>query len=221
MNDKKLNNQVKINAEIEYHISQNISDAIDKVLNNINERNPVKLRDFTPQVLVQNGIKDLPMYENPSHIRKNILTDTEAKKLGLSVTAKDHYHGLGKELYIKSIDSLDNPRVIFKNKDNKNYLILTVIKDKRNNNIIVPIEIEIKTDVNKVSIDVNRVKSVYGYDRKSPDLNQYIKYNIKNNSLTKIYEQKKQSTNITSQSAFSINNVSQSNNNVNVDTSIK
>ena len=39
--------------------------------------------------------------------------------------------------------------------------------------------------------------------------------------LTKIYEQKKQSTNITSQSAFSINNVSQSNKNVNIDTSIK
>ena len=64
----------------------------------------------------------------------------------------------------------------------------------------------------KVSIDVNPVKSIYGYDRKNPNLNQYIKYNIKNKSLTKIYEQKKQSTNIASQSAFSINNISQSNN---------
>ena len=124
-------------------------------------------------------------------------------------------------MYIKAIDSLDNPRVIFKNKDNKNYLILTLIKDKSNNNIIVPIEIETKTDVNKVSIDVNRVKSVYGYDRKNPDLNQYIKYNIKNNSLTKIYEQKKQSTNITSQSAFSNNNVPQSPKKVNTGTSTK
>ena len=215
------NNEAKISTETEYHVSKNISDDIDKVLNDINERTPVKLRDFTPQVLVQNGIKDLPMYENPSHIRKNILTDKEAQNLGLTVTPKDHYHGLGKELYIKAIDSLDNPRVIFKNKDNKNYLILSVIKDNNKNNIIVPIEIETKTDVNKVSIDVNRVKSVYGYDRTNPDLNQYIKYNIKNKGLTKIYEQKKQSTNITSQSAFSANNVSQSNTNVKSNTSTK
>ena len=117
-------------------------------------------------------------------------------------------------MYIKALKSLDNPRVIFKSKDNKNYLILTLIKNKKNNNIIVPIEIETKTDVNKVSIDINRVKSIYGYDRKNPDLNQYIKYNIRKKSLTKIYEQKKQSTNIASQSAFSMNNISQSNNSV-------
>ena len=73
-------------------ISQNISKDIDNVLNNINERTPVKLRDYTPQVLVKNGIKNLPMYENPSHIRKNILTIKEAQNLGLIVNPKDHYH---------------------------------------------------------------------------------------------------------------------------------
>ena len=62
---------------------------------------------------------------------KNILTIKEAKNLGLAVNSKDHYHGLGKGLYIKALESLDNPRVIFKNKENKNYLILTVIKDKK------------------------------------------------------------------------------------------
>lgn len=118
---------------------------------------------------------------------------------------------MGKETYIEAIDSLDNPRVVFKNKNNKDYLILTIVKDKNNNNIIVPIEIETDTTVNRLSIDMNRIKSVYGYNRVDPDLNQYIKYNIKNNSLTKIYEQKKQSTNITSQSAFSVNNISDSN----------
>lgn len=118
---------------------------------------------------------------------------------------------MGKETYIEAIDSLDNPRVVFKNKNNKDYLILTIVKDKNNNNIIVPIEIETDTTVNRLSIDMNRIKSVYGYNRVDPDLNQYIKYNKKNNSLTKIYEQKKQSTNITSQSAFSVNNISDSN----------
>ncbi|HIU22947.1 MAG TPA: hypothetical protein IAD49_05140 [Candidatus Fimihabitans intestinipullorum] len=114
-----------------FHINQNLSKNIDNVLTNIKERNPVKLRDYTPEILVKNGVKNLPMYENPSHIRKKILTETEATKSGLVVNSKDHYHGLGKEVYTKAIDSLDNPRAIFKNNNNGDYLILTIIKDKK------------------------------------------------------------------------------------------
>lgn len=169
----------------------NLSKRIDNVLKNINERNPVRLRDYTPQILVENGIKDLPMYENPSHIRKNILTKKEAQKLGLATSIRNHYHGLGKELYIKIINSLDSPRVIFKNKNNKDYLILTTVKDNNNSNIIVPIEIETITKINIFNIDINRIKTVYGYDRKDPDLNKYIKNNIKLGRFTKIYEQKR------------------------------
>ena len=167
--------------------SLNLSKRIDNVIKNINERNPVRLRDYTPQVLVENGVKDLPMYENPSHIRKNILTEQEARKLGLSVRKNDHYHVLGKKLYVKVINSLDNPRVIFKNKTNKDYLILTTLKDKNNNNIIVPIELETVTDINKLRIYTNRIKSVYG----KTNLNNYIKKNINQNEFVKIYEQKK------------------------------
>lgn len=169
----------------------NLSKRIDNVLKNINERNPVKLRNYTPQILVENGVKDLPMYENPSHIRKNILTKEEAQKLGLATSIRNHYHGLGKELYIKIINSLDSPRVIFKNKNNKDYLILTTVKDNNNSNIIVPIEIETITKINIFNIDINRIKTVYGYDRKDPDLNKYIKNNIKLGRFTKIYEQKR------------------------------
>ena len=169
----------------------NLSKRIDNVLKNINERNPVRLRDYTPQVLVENGVKDLPMYENPSHIRKNILTKKEAQKLVLATSIRNHYHGLGKELYIKIINSLDSPRVIFKNKNNKDYLILTTVKDNNNSNIIVPIEIETITKINIFNIDINRIKTVYGYDRKDPDLNKYIKNNIKLGRFTKIYEQKR------------------------------
>lgn len=42
-------------------------------------------------------------------------------------------------------------------------------------------------------IDINRIKSVYGYKTiNNINLNDYIKYNIKNNNFTKIYEQKKE-----------------------------
>ncbi len=205
------------NESTKYHISNNLSNDIDNILTNINERNPVRVRDYTPSVLVNNGIKDLPMYENPSHIRKNILTESEALKLGLSINSRDNYHGLGKETYIKAIDSLDDPRVIFKNKNNsKEYLILTVVKDKQNNNIVVPIEIETDTTVNRVKIDINRVKSVYGFEnRNNIDLNDYIKYNIRNNNFEKIYEKKIDQGTGFSTAARSNNSISSSDEDVN------
>lgn len=203
----------------EYHTNSDIINNIDKVLNNIKERTPVRLRDYTPDILVQNGVKDLPMYENPSHIRKNILTENEARKLGLSINKNDHYHGLGKELYIKAIDSLDNPRVIFKRNNSNNYLILTTLKDNNGNNIVVPIEVETSTSVNNITIDVNRLKSVYGYERVNPNLDKYIKDNIKSSEFTKIYEQKKKpSTGKIPQSTSTANNIPQSSNNVNSNT---
>ena len=195
-------------------------EDIDNVLCDINTRNPVKLRDYTPDVLVKNGVKNLPMYENPAHIRKNILTRQEARKLGLVINHKDHYHGLGKELYIKAINSLDNPRVVFKNKIfNNEFLILTMIKDSNNNNIIVPIEVDTKTKIDNVLININRVKTVYGYDREYPNLNKYIKDNLNTSKLEKIYEKKNPSTNITSQLDSSIPNIPQFDNNVNCDIS--
>lgn len=169
----------------------NLENDIDKVLCDINVREPVRLKNYTPDILVKNGVKNLPMYENPAHVRKNILTIQEARKLGLKINSKDHYHGLGKELYIKAIDSLDNPRAIFKSKIyNNQFLILTMIKDDNDNNIIIPIEVEAKTKVNNLLIDINRVKTIYGYNRKYPDLNKYIKDNINANKLEKIYEKR-------------------------------
>ena len=57
--------------------------------------------------------------------------------------------------------------------------------------IIVPIGIDTKTKINNLMIDINRAKTIYGYNRKNPDLNKYIKDNINANKLEKIYEQKK------------------------------
>ena len=209
---EQARNTENVTGGTQYHISDNLSNDIDNVLTNINERNPVKLRDYTPTALVQNGVKDLPMYENPSHIRKNVLTENEARNLGLQVNKNDHYHGLGKDIYIKAIDSLDDPRVVLKYKNRPNeYIILTVVKDNNNNNIIVPIEVTTETYVNNVKIDINRIKSVYGYDRAEPDLNKYIKDNIKNNNLEKIYEKKKPSAGKTTQST--------SNNSINLNDS--
>ncbi len=51
-----MNNKINNLNNNHYHISQNLSNDIDNVLNNTKERNPVKLRDYTPDVLIQNSI---------------------------------------------------------------------------------------------------------------------------------------------------------------------
>lgn len=214
---KTINNKDPFTNNISqlYNDVNYVEKNIDNVLKNINERNPVKLRNHTPKILVQNGVRDLPMYENPSHIRKNILTKVEAQKLGIQINKNDNYHGLGKEIYMKSVRSLDNPRAIFKNNKTGDYIILTTIKDSNNNTIIVPIEIETTTSHN-LNIDINRIKSIYGYDRQNPNLNKYIKDNINSNKFTKIFGQKKnKSTGKIPQSSSLENNISRSDNNVN------
>ena len=77
-------------------------------------------------------------------------------------------------------------------KENKNneFLILTMIKDIHNNNIIIPIEAETTTSVNNMMIDINRIKTIYGYNRTQPNLNKYIKDNLSSKKIEKIYEQK-------------------------------
>lgn len=178
--------------EIVIKNQKDLNCRIDEILNNIYERKPVLLREHTPQILINLGVKDLPMYENPSHIRKNILTRNEAKKIGLKIRYNDHYHGLGKDIFLKVLDSLDSPRVIFKCKNKNDYIILTNIKDLNKDNIIVPIEINSKTRMDNLSLTINRIKTIYGYDKNIKDLNLYIKSNIKNNNFSKIYEQKKE-----------------------------
>ena len=165
--------------------SVNVSDDIDDVLSNPNRKQPVKLRDNTPEALVGLGIKDLPMYENPSHVRNNILTESEAKNAGVFRNG-DNYHGLGKDVFMEAIDGLDVPRAVFKRNDGSNdFLILTSAKDGNGNTVIVPVQIQTTTNANYMDIDTNRVKTVFGYDDKA-GLNQYIKNNIKKGEFTKI-----------------------------------
>ena len=47
------NGNNKLNNTENYHVSESLSANIDNILNNIQERNPVKLRDYTPSTLVK------------------------------------------------------------------------------------------------------------------------------------------------------------------------
>ena len=166
---------------IKYHISENFSNEIDEVLNGTyKSNNQVKARDYTPQVLVENGVSDLPMLMTAKHVKSTIYSINEAQNLGLP-TKNVNYHALGKERLLNVIDSLDNPLEIYKtSKDN--YLVITEILDDNGRNVVVPIKIDGKGTYNDVYIDENQIKSAYGRN----NLEKYLK----NNNFEKIYTKK-------------------------------
>ena len=220
--DAYYSNRSNLN-KIEYHLSENALNEVNDALNNPNTdiNSMVKLRDFTPEQLVSVGVSDLPMLVRKGHLRENILTSSEAKNKGYSTKGK-HYHGLGIETYMNAIDSLDNPIAVYQYTDKGNYskdnfIVLTEVKDSDNNNIIVPIEIHKRGQYNKVEIDINKIKTTYGKNNSN-----YFDNMIKNGSLVEIYNKKRsaklpiQSGNLNTSVA---NNIPQSNNNVNSNTS--
>ena len=199
-------------------ISQNISTDIDNVLKGVFPNDTdVKLRNFTPQVLVSNEIPNYPMLINQNHIKSTILTEKEAKQRGI-YKKNANYHGIGKHNFIKAIDSMDYPLAVIKSKkdNNKNWIIVTDVIDKDGCNIIVPVYLETKGTYNNVRIDTNKIKSLYG----KRNLGKYIAavYN-QNNSNVVYFNVKKNSVATRSQSSnrnscsFN-NNISQSNNSV-------
>ena len=174
----------KGNNTIKYHISENFSNEIDKALNNeLINNTQVKARDYTPSILVNNGVKNLPMLITQKHIKSIVYTLQEAQNLGLP-TKNTNYHGLGKDLLIKAIDNLDSPQAIYKTGDD-NYLVVTEFKDSNDKEIVVPIQINGKGNYNNVFIDENQIKSVYG----RRNLSNYLK----NNNFDEIYTKNKES----------------------------
>ena len=176
----RIKNSNNLNGT-KYHVSDNFSNEIDQVLNGTyKSNNQVKARDYTPQILVENGVSDLPMLITAKHIKSTIYSFDEAQKLGLP-TDNVNYHALGKERLLNVIDSLDDPLEIYKtSKDN--YLVITEILDDNGRNIVVPIKIDGKGTYNDVYIDENQIKSAYGRN----NLERYLK----NNNFEKIYTKK-------------------------------
>lgn len=177
------NSNNKLNDTTNYHISENFSNEIDKALKNeLPSNTQVKARDFTPKILVDSGVQDLPMLITQKHIKSTIYTQQEAQALGLQ-TKNVNYHGLGKELLIKAIDNLDSPQAIYKTSEN-NYLVVTEFKDNNGKEIIVPIQINGNGRYNDVFIDENQIKSVYGRN----NLDNYIN----KNNFEQIYKKNKE-----------------------------
>ena len=161
---KKRNN----NAYIE-----RLSKQIDLVLNNkVLSNNQIMVRNNTPKILVDNGVKNLPMLITKKHIKSIIYTFEEAKKLGLLTKDIVNYHGLGKEKLLKVLEELDYPKELYRMSED-NYLLVTRLKDNEGNRIIVLIQANAKGTYNNIYICENQIKSIYG----KRNLNGYISKN--------------------------------------------
>lgn len=189
---------------------QEVSDIVNQTReqSEIDNRQFVKLKDNTIKALVDYGIKDLPMLERNGHVRENILTEAEAKKLGYS-TKNKHYHGLGVKTYLEIIDSMDNPISVYQYTDKgkyseENFIVLTPI-DINGVKAIVPIEINQRGQYNQVEIDYNKIKTTY-----SKDSDSYIDNLLKAGKIKEIFTGSN-----SQQTSLTENNISQNTENVN------
>ena len=159
-----------IKLDTNFSLSENALQEVSDVVNQTREDSEksltqfVKLKDNTIKSLVDYGVKDLPMFERSGHIRENILTEEQAKKLGFS-TKNKHFHGLGVKTYLEIINSMDNPIGVYQytnngNYDNNNFIVVTPVEINKTN-YIVPVEINQKGQYNQVEIDYNKIKTAY------------------------------------------------------------
>ena len=175
---------------IQYSISKNAEKDIQNILADKFYEEEVKLTDSTPSIMLgHKGVRNLPLMMLASHVRENILTEAEAKKLGLVIKGK-HYHGLGETLFLDVIRDLDNITEAYrgtKRADNadrrENYfLLISKHKDANGDEINIPVYINEKGKYNKIEIDVNKIATIFGKER----LRNYLLNEIRRGNIVKI-----------------------------------
>lgn len=176
---------------ISYSLREGAKDDVERALSDTKYRDDVYLTESSPSIIAsQKGVRNLPMLMKASHIRENVFTEEEAKILGLKVDEHTHYHGLGKDLFLKIIDGLDNVNLAYRGTKNANdpsrrenyFLLISQYKDAKGNIVNVPVYIDEKGQYNRVFIDTNKIATVFGRD----NFFAYIQKEIKKGNLVRI-----------------------------------
>ncbi len=130
------------------------------------------------------GVRNLPLAMKPSHIRENILSETEAKAIGLKTDGNTHFHGLGEDLFYKVIDGLNDVTEAYRGTKNasdpergENYfLLVSKFKDQNDDVINVPVFINTKGQYNQMFMDTNTVATVFGRSNLRDYINAQLHY---------------------------------------------
>ena len=174
-----------------YQLKVGAADEVEKALRDRNYRDDVYLTESSPAIIAnQKGVRNLPMLMKASHIRENVFTEAEARQRGLKVDKNINYHGLGKDLFLKIIDGLDDVQYAYrgtKNADNpsrrENYfLLISQYKDGDGNTINVPVFINEQGQYNRVFIETNKIATVFGRN----DMLAYLQREVEKGNLVKI-----------------------------------
>ena len=195
-----------VSEKVQYSLREDVEQEIEKVLSDKTYSGEIKLTDSSPSILLgQKGVRNLPMVMKATHIRENILTREEAKNNGFTVRTNVNYHGLGKELFLKVINDLDNVKEAYRgtpNADNstrrENYfLLISQYKDNGGNIINVPVYINEKGLYNRIFIDTNKIATVFGRN----ELRKYLNRQLEKGNIVRI----KKRSNPISESTLTVN----------------
>lgn len=159
----------------------NLEMQVDKILNGTYKDSHITLCEKTPKILQEIGVPDKPFVITSKHAYLAI--KNEGKYGGVN----DHYHGLGKETFLKIPSLLQSPIMVFKNHNAKDEIIAVVNAiDKNKKPVILPIKINATGSINHIIVDVNLVKSIYGKN----NLQNYIDKNVREEDMLLIENKK-------------------------------
>lgn len=177
---------------VRFSIREEAKDEVRRVLAGEEIRHNIIITDGTPSIMIgRPGVRDLPLAMKPSHVRENILTEDEAKKLGFPTGTDHHYHGLGESLFYEIIDNLNDIVEAYRGTKNaakaerrENYfLLISKYKDSNQNTINVPVYINTKATNNElVMVDANTLATVFGRE----GLREYINRELSKKNLVRI-----------------------------------
>lgn len=152
--------------------NKSFEQQVDKILDGTYKDQHIILNEETPKAFQDIGIPNKPILMTTKHA---YLAISEKGKYN---EKKNHYHNLGKELFLAIPKLLEKPTMILQNEQNiRNNEVLAILNwyDKDKNMLITPILIEGKGNKNFMRITANILKSVYGRE----NFKNYINNNYK------------------------------------------
>lgn len=174
-------NKLKIEEKENYKAEKDLEENVNKILNGTYKDSHITLCEKTPKILQEIGIADKHFVITAKHAYLTI--NDKGKYNGVN----DHYHGLGKDMFLRIPKLLQSPIIVFKNHDAKNEIIAVVnALDKQKKPVILPIKIDATGSINHVIVDVNLVKSIYGKN----NLQRYIDKNVREEDILLIENKK-------------------------------
>lgn len=158
-----------------------LENNIDSILAGTYKDSHIILLQETPKILQEIGIPNKPLLMTAKHVYLAI------NKNGKYSDTNNHYHDLGKKLFLQIPDLLKSPVIVFcSQNNNKDIIAIVNATDKEKNPLIVPIRINGFGRYNEMSINGNIVKSLYG----KRNLNRYIEKNVRPEDILLIQNKK-------------------------------